>query len=304
VRRAVALRRAHGLQARGALGQVGAARRSCVSLTLCRCLSPLSVDFAAWRAQFVLNPNFLDEDAEADVSGSDDVLTTAWRVRPLSGLGAAQPLSSGTWRRVEPRLTHAEAKDCLLAAVQRFSSSRLLRDAVVHLVDENGFASNSAAFGDERGPYYTASMRALEALVAKYGDTVRNSAGAGGQRKPHTLARAVAACEYEMQRAEKAAAAARAAGSGAADSSAAPALLPAAGSDGVAARGNNAPDAQAVGAAAGASREAAGEAPGGARANRGRTNVDPRASAVALGGQRPARRACAAPPQDDPAAVQ
>ena len=48
----------------------------------------------------------------------------------------------------------------------------------------------------------------------------------------------------------------------------------------------------------------AGEAPGGARANRGRTNVDPRASAVALGGERPARRACAAPPQDDPAAVQ
>jgi hypothetical protein len=183
-----------------------------------------------------------------------------------------------------------------LAAVQLFGNTRMLRDAVVHLVDENGFASNSAAFGDERGAYYTASMRALEALVARYSDAVRTSAGAGGQRKPHTLARAAAACEYEMQRAEKAAAA-QAAGSGAANSTA-PALQPAAHDVGVAAHDAAARDAQ-RGAPAVGGAPAAG---GGARANQRRFNENPRASAVPLGGACAAKRTLTAPPMDNPAA--
>ena len=252
--------------------------------------------------QFVLDPDFLD--ADADVEGSDDVLTTAWRVRPLSGLGAAVPLDTGTWRRVEPRLTHAEATGYLLTAVQRFGNSRLLRDSVVHFVDENGFASSSAAFGDERSPSYVAIMRALETVTAKYSDAVRTAAGAGGQRKPHTLARAMATCEYEMQRAEKAAAAARAARVDTAGDSTAVTTPTSAVADCAPANADRA-------AAAGAQLDpaAAGSAPQGgggeapvARASWRQANVDPRASAVALGYPRAPRRARTAQPQDGHAA--
>lgn len=252
--------------------------------------------------QFVLASDFLTVDAAAE--GSDDILTSVWRVRSLSGLGDAVPLDNGTWRRVEPRLTYAEARDYFLAAVRRAGNSRMLRDAVVHLVDENGFASNSAAFGDERAGFYTATMRALETAAAKYSDAVRNAVGAGGQRKPHTLARAIALCEFETERAEKAAAAAAAI----AGVASGPPTSSASGADraGVGApHGAQALDALRVGAAPRCGTGATPVETGSAAAPPPRASlreVDPRDSAVALGASRAAKRGRIPPPPRAPAA--
>ena len=254
-------------------------------------------------SQFVLNLAVLDYDADAD-----DVLPNAWRVRTLSGMGDAIALESGAWRRVEPRLSPTEAKELLLAAVHRCGKPQMLRDAVVHFVDEHGFASNSAAFGDERGAYYGAVMRSLDTAMKKYAETVRATVGAGGQRKPHTLARFLALCEYEQQRAEKAAhagaggsggttpAAAHGGGAGPhAIAPRAPAPLPA--SD---ATRNNAAAPPGTGATAAGGSAAGGSAAGACGWHRDagvrRDVVDPRACAIALGGPRPTKRTRAAPP--------